>query len=423
VNKNNKSNIAATALFPILSTIFSSALLANAGGGGASIYEVGTPDMGMSYAGAGARASDAGTAYLNPAGMSFLEVDKFDLLMGAFANYINFHFELGESAVGMPTSARGDGGSAGGLIPGGALYFVKPLNNCWTLGFTVNAPYAAALKYGEGWLGRNYLTEIFFLGVNFEPSISFKMSEDFSIGLGLNFIYGYLPTYKLKATPLQNAANIEVDASDWDWGFTLGGFYKYTQYTQFGFTYKSGIKLKLDGDLKIPSGTNLQFNQKTKLPQGFSLSMSHELSEQLKVLGDVGWTDWSEYSFQNVGVNNAITSRTAFIDRHWKDTWRIAGGVEYQWDSCLTVRTGLSYDSNPANKSFTLPDTPLGSVYRLSFGFSLNLDQGYILSSSYTYAHFNNVKASNVTLPFGAVFDGKYDSASMHYVGLTLEIK
>ena len=163
----SKQNIATAAL---LSVVYSSAIFANAGGGGASIYEVGTPDMGMSYAGAPARVGDAGTAYLNPAGMSFLEVDQFALMVGAFINYINLDFQLGNSAVGVPANARGDGGSAGSIVPGGGLYFVKPLNNCWSVGFTVNAPYAAALKYDEGWIGRNYLEELFFLGINIEPS-------------------------------------------------------------------------------------------------------------------------------------------------------------------------------------------------------------------------------------------------------------
>src|SRR5262249_61409471 len=38
--------------------------------GGFCIYEVATPQMGSSYAGAGATADDAATAYLNPAGMT-----------------------------------------------------------------------------------------------------------------------------------------------------------------------------------------------------------------------------------------------------------------------------------------------------------------------------------------------------------------
>ena len=48
------------------------ASVAVAQGGGPSLYEVGTPDMGLSAAGANVRARDAATAYTNPAGMALL---------------------------------------------------------------------------------------------------------------------------------------------------------------------------------------------------------------------------------------------------------------------------------------------------------------------------------------------------------------
>ncbi len=44
--------------------------------GGFCLYEVATPQQGVSYAGAGAVAEDAATVWLNPAGMTRIETNE-----------------------------------------------------------------------------------------------------------------------------------------------------------------------------------------------------------------------------------------------------------------------------------------------------------------------------------------------------------
>ena len=56
-------------------------------GGGASLYELGMPDQGMSAAGRAARANDASTAYGNPAGMGWLK--QPEVLMGVGAGFFS----------------------------------------------------------------------------------------------------------------------------------------------------------------------------------------------------------------------------------------------------------------------------------------------------------------------------------------------
>lgn len=403
----------------LITILHSSLSLANAGGGAFKQYEVATPDMGASYAGAAARAGDAGTAYLNPAGMTLLENGKIHSLVGGLIKIHNLEFEVDNAAIAVPSAARGNGGSAGAVTPGFALYFVKSLNRCLALGFTINDPYSTKIKYGEGWIGRNYITEMTFRGINFEPSLAYQIAEDLSLGLGINLVYGYLPTYRLKASALQSSPNIELEGRDWDWGFTIGGLYQYTRYTHIGLTYQSSIKFHMDNTVRMPVGTIAYLNSKTKFAQGVNLSLSHEYSEKLKVLADLGWSDWSAMSLQHFIVNATLPID---INRHWRDTWRVAGGFEYQWDDCLLFRTGISYDTNPTRKSSSFPDAPFGGAFRFSLGFSLNLLQGYVLSGSYTYLKYRDVTIDNVILPLGAVLKGQYSPAAVHYLGATISL-
>ena len=110
-------------------------LTALAGGsahaGGISLYEFGSPDVGLAAAGYAARAQDASTVFTNPAGMSRLE--KSQVLGGLQALYANLEF----SPNSATTTSGSDGGNAVGWLPGGSLFVVQKLNPDWSVGFGV----------------------------------------------------------------------------------------------------------------------------------------------------------------------------------------------------------------------------------------------------------------------------------------------
>src|SRR5262245_50182774 len=81
----------------------SSAALAQCGG--FCIYEVASPQMGSSYAGAGATAQDAATAYLNPAGMTRLK--RVQTLGGVVFSFIDTKFDLDSSKTRPPGETNG----------------------------------------------------------------------------------------------------------------------------------------------------------------------------------------------------------------------------------------------------------------------------------------------------------------------------
>src|SRR5512147_1857696 len=99
--------------------------------GGISLYEFGSPDVGLAAAGYAARAQDASTVFTNPAGMSRLE--KSQVLGGLQALYGNVEF----SPNSATTVSGGDGGVAVGWIPGGSAFIVQKLNQDWSVGFGV----------------------------------------------------------------------------------------------------------------------------------------------------------------------------------------------------------------------------------------------------------------------------------------------
>ena len=64
----------------------------SASAGGISLYEVGTPDVGLAAAGYAARAQDAATVLTNPAGMVRLDGDQF--MLGAQLLHADLRFSI-----------------------------------------------------------------------------------------------------------------------------------------------------------------------------------------------------------------------------------------------------------------------------------------------------------------------------------------
>ena len=152
-------------------------------------YELGTPDMGSSGAGATARAEDAGTAYFNPAGMT--RIEGTEMMLGTAVFLPNLEFEQNPSTtVSVPAGNLNDGGKIDDLVFGSNAYMVKSLSEDLKLGFALNSFDAGAVDYDDGWVGRNFITEDKFFVLNIEPAVALRLTDWLSVGAGINVLYG-----------------------------------------------------------------------------------------------------------------------------------------------------------------------------------------------------------------------------------------
>jgi len=102
----------------------------DAQGGGISLYEIATPDVGLASAGYAARADDASTLFKNPAGMNRLEGTQFQGGIQALYGSVSFSPGAGTS----PRLGNDAGGNAVGWLPGGSLFVVAPIGEKWRVG-------------------------------------------------------------------------------------------------------------------------------------------------------------------------------------------------------------------------------------------------------------------------------------------------
>src|SRR5262245_22732679 len=90
--------------------------------GGLSLYEIGTPDVGLASAGYASRVQDASVVFRNPGGMGFL--DGAQVQAGAQLTYGSVTFSPnGNTSARLGTD---DGGNAIGALPAGGLFLAVP---------------------------------------------------------------------------------------------------------------------------------------------------------------------------------------------------------------------------------------------------------------------------------------------------------
>ena len=385
--------------------------------GGAVLYENGSSDMGLSYAGANARAQDAGTAFQNPAGMSLL--DESQIQLGTFAVLIDLELGLDGGTVSVPPGSTDGGGDQNQFAPGLGSFGVIKINDRWRVGFAVTALAASGVEYDQSWVGRTFVTENFLIIANIEPTVSYRVSDWLSLGAGINLVYGSLDQ-SLIADPALGSPTIEIDnADDWAVGGTFGAMFELSERTRFGLTYRTEIELHLSGDIDVQDPmVAVGFDSDFPLPQGVNVSVFHQLTDTVALLGDVGWTDWSTFDKQPTVVGPISGS----IPRNWDDTWRIGAGVQWDFRENWRLMGGISYDSSPVDDDQRLPDIPVGEQFRFSAGIQHDFGQGKTFGASYTLL-YQPMDVDMVALPGGIVLNGEYDPSMIHMLGMHFSIK
>jgi long-chain fatty acid transport protein len=387
-----------------------------------ALIEQNASGMGNAYAGAAAAAEDASTIYYNPAGMSLLPGGMQISAGLALINLSAKFSDSGSTQTGTPavpsTQAPlgGTGGDAGGLSGVPNFYFAADLAKDLKVGVGISVPFGLKTEYDPDWMGRFQAIKSDILTFNINPSIAYKLSEDASLGFGLNYQHlnaelsnaVNFAAATFGATGSAAAANAvaaagqegtaSVKGSDDGWGYNLGAMFKVAPDTRMGLSYRSSIKYHVKGTVVfsgVPVATlqgispalaaafsDGNVNLDVELPASASVALQHKLDPKWTLLGDVTWTGWSSIKQLVVTRENGTTLSTT--PENFKDTWRIGIGATYRQDDAWSVKMGVAYDKTPVNdndRTARLPDNDrvwlsVGGQYRMSkdgtldFGYS-----------------------------------------------------
>jgi long-chain fatty acid transport protein len=355
-------------------------------GAGFAIIEHGVKGLGNAFAGSSASAEDATTIFFNPAGMSLLEGKQ--LIVGTHIILPSANFK-NQGSTGIGAGGQGDGGDAGvtAFVPN--LYWTFPINEKMRFGLGINAPFGLETSYDDTWIGRYQAIDSELRTININPSLSFKLNDKASIGVGINIQYAEAVLSNALDLDTTQTADViaKVEGESWALGFNVGFLYQFSEKTRLGVAYRSKIEHTLDGDgtftptNPLAAGTLAGFRAggalldtgveaDVTMPESLSVSVFHQMSPKWAIMGDITWTKWSRFDKLvvefDVGAQGPSTT-----PENWDDSLRIAFGANYKLNDKWLLRFGAALDETPIpSAADRTPRIPGNDRKWLTFGAS-----------------------------------------------------
>lgn len=405
-----------TATLPALTLLALCGQQAHAGG--IMLYEIGTDNAGLANAGAAARAQGPSTIASNPAGMSYLPGTQ--ITGGLQILYGDLTFDRDSNTNGTGTGS----GNALDPIPGGSFFISHELDEHWSVGFGNYGDFGLAANYDNDWSGRYFAQNASLAGLSFVPSVAYRFNEQWSVGLGVKAMYGMLQAQTaIDRSPfgLTDRSDGQFKYKDNDWGFgaNVGVIYAPQPGTRIGLAYTSKVDLDFEDGLDVKDdGPLLQRldGLKTQLdmtvPQTATLSLFQQLDPQWALLASVNWQDWSEFGDIAVQVDTtAVGAQSTTVDAHFKDTWQLALGAQYQATEQLLWNVGVAYDSSAVsdgNRTFTVP---MGESWRIATGATYALNEVTDINVSWAMVWLGDMPVDQTKSTSGTRTSGQFDNA------------
>lgn len=389
---------------------------------GFHIQEHGARPMGMANAGAAAMANpDASVVQFNPAIMP--EVGR----QAVNSTHLIF-VQMDATDLGSENGGTNDSDPHDiGVVPN--LYIIVPLNEDFSYGFGVNAPFGLSYEWDKGWFGRVDTVKSDLKIINVSNVVAYRFNEYFSVGGGIDFQYvnaeltsfiGDFPFdfdnafNEIPAFGLGNEPYVEIEGHDFGFGANVGILFTPCPGTRLGVTYRTGMRHKVEGSFKVTNpdgsifkGLDIDASAKAGLPGFVNVALSQRITDDLVINVDWLYTIWEEFetlivraeedvpdepgnftakSGQPLNSSNS-TSKTNYHNAH-----AISVGLEYDCTEDLVLRAGFKYDQSPVSAEFRNPKTPDNDRYWVSVGFSYDVYEWLTIDAAYTHIFVEEAK-------------------------------
>jgi len=344
-----------------LSVVTSGLLMA----GGYKIPEqsINSMALGAAYV---AHTSGADTAYFNPAAMSFMADKQY--MEGAITLA-----HLPSNVYTLIEPYSGESEEENLLIPN--AHYVANAMGDFRWGVSMVAP-AGLTKRWETPYQKLYAEEFTLTIVEINPSVSYKVTDEFSIGGGLRLIYseGIVDSDGAAAgAPIKR----EMEGDTIEFGYNLAMLYKPTSDINLAVTYRSNIDLEEEGQANLYfGGVGQQYDATVTvpLPAALNLAISKTWDNTFTLEFNYERTYWSAYETLDFNYDRAIANPIldgAFntpLARDWEDTNTFRIGATMVMDK-ITMMMGFAIDETPVPSEtigFELPDSD-AKIFSMGF--------------------------------------------------------
>jgi len=360
----------------ILMLVLTSGAFAN----GLSLNSIGTRALGMGGAMVGL-ADDASAIYWNPAGISNIEGAFAGLYVTAINPMASYSWQYSTFGIDVTAESITDYH----FTPN---FFATYQAGDWTFGLGVYVP--AGL--GVEWVGDDLIqlsggTSLEWMSrigvVDFSPVVSYKLSEQFSLGLAVNIYYAFFDMNRPAEVAPNTYMQYTESSSGTGVGFALGAQYKINEMFTLGASFRGKTDVSMSGTAKNPAfapagAEETEFDRDVSWPMWIAGGVAVKPSECLVITFDVQYSQWSKSSDEFVTDYKSDVWKGALepSDSHkfilkWEDATQIRLGAEYLASDKLALRLGYYYDPAPA------PDETLNILFPSSTNHVITGGLGY----------------------------------------------
>lgn len=387
--------------------------------------------------------------------------------------YLNQHVDLsvGISAVGAKVKYSHEGYKAKTDNPLSTplyAYAGYRIYDNLAAGISLTTPYGNALKWPKHWNGANLIQEISLKSFVLQPTLSYKVVDKLSVGVGLMLAIGNVelsralmsvedfhrigqalqsvlpPAYTqlIAGTKIPPAYATLDGKAHVRAGFNIGVLYDVSDKVSVGLSYRSKIKMKVkEGDARldyvnrniedlmtalgqievqgkhpfaVPRYDEGTFHAQLPLPSNTTLGVSYRPTDRWELAFDLQYVGWNAYDSLNVFFNEEELGIAPIkAKKDYKNTIIARVGAQYRTTDRLYLRAGLYFDQSPIRKTNYNPETPgmnkLGMSMGLSFEPYKNLQIDFAFLYIQGFARDGSYTSANVIIP------GEYDTFSGRY--------
>lgn len=378
-------------------------------GSGALSNESGlsTKVMSHGYAFSGI-ADDASAIFYNPAGL--IQTNGWEVMTGASVLDLK----------SKHTTPAGVTDKMAGNTPVAPYFYISHSNEKWGYGIGVNSPFGLVTEWKDDSFAKYHATESKLLMYMVNPTVSYKFSDSFSVGGGVDFVNVFDVELNQKVPGAPDGQG-KFTGDGTAWGYNMGLLWKPAERHSFGLSYRSQVNIPIEGETELKDvnglfafaigGSSYKTNTRTefKLPQSVLLGYGFRPNERWTIFADYEWVNWSsteETRFDHER-NNAVLTQT--VSRDWKSTNNVGVGAEWKVNERVDLRFGgLVYERVVPSGTLeaSLPDS---SRFMLSVGPGFHFGN-FSVDLGYNAIFFNDRTVDNNAGNAFASMDGKYET-------------
>lgn len=406
-------------------------------GAGFGIFEQGSKAMGMAGAFT-AQADDGSAMYHNPAGLAFQKERSiqagFTWIRGGDATF--------RGAAPFPgTGVSADQETLSEFPP--HVYWVEPINDRWTFGLAVNAPFGLTTEWSDDFVGRFVSRKAALRVIDLNPTIAWQVNPDFGIAVGAIARFSdveliqHVPALNPFTNTVSDVGVLTLDSPfENGYGFTLGILHKYNNSFSWGLSYRSKVEVDYSGDgslvqnftgtpfdqvvpTVLPFGESIPVETGIDFPDQASLGLAFAVTPNVLVETDFNWTGWSSFDQLTIDFTRDQLPDTVRFQK-FEDVYNYRIGLRWDTAGGGQWRFGYVFDETPQPEAAVSPLLPDADRNGFTIGYGW-AGQRTTLDLAFMYLQFEERTRGENFPEDGAdqTFFGTYENEG-YLFGLTL---